>query len=1582
MPLSDAQMRAILGLEPTSAPTSPTPSAPRVSARTTRSRITPEVGRRILGLPDAAPAATPEPEEEGSWVTRWAPTIARIGLPILGGAVGSVVPGPGTAAGAAIGAAAGAALGGAAGEAVAEKIEGRDLDPAEIALSAGLSAIPAGPAGRAAAELAKGGAKNLAKRALLHTAEGATQGVIGEAVRPAIMEGRLPEADELVRGGVVGGALGGVLGTGIDVAGRALHAPAEVPPPAVEVPPVDATVPPPVVDAAPPTIRRPSFLDEGLDPDLPPGPELGYGRGGVPVEPVPPIPEMAPLPGDAPERRAPVEGYRPAVARQPLEEPGITFTETTPRPRDLDRRQITEPTAAERRRANRRAKIAGELNLPAEHPAVQRIESAEIEARTDPLTGLMNKRGWEELQSTITPEDHVLVVDMRRLKPINDKLGHGAGDHAIRTFASVVREVFGDGDAARFGGDEMGAVLRGMNRQQAEQLVETFRQRAANHPTTLRNPQTGETLDIPGFEAHIGVGKSFDEADAAANAAAAASRTGGRGDVPIVPGGSNDPGGTPPVPAIPGPPGPGLGARPPELDAGQVDAGPPPVQAPDAPPTPALSGVPRSVGELDIRPGTADADVGGAVRDVPPTQPVVERRRFDREAAMARLTSVPSEALDLGGAAAKGAGVIRDLAEIGASYVEEYAQRNKGKLVAFESWARAAYAALKDVVPNIRKHLRQIYDQAVSLWQKTGVTFGSLPEEPRGVVMGSLGGSLQPPGPPPGPPPIPKGAKPRQVIKPIPPRPSVEAPAAPPAPPSAPPKPPGPVATEVTGRPVEPGETPRVEHRVEELRTAEKSADVVPEALDRETKQRWKDLDEPVKRILRDYDDEHFYRVMKSRNLDAAETMAWDARVKGKGERLEELRAKLRENAQDDVARRDLVAAELDFIAAQRASVNDGTGLARALAARARVMEGSRQPDDLFLRKVFRELPNVSDQQASDLIKAFRENPDNVQPLLHAAVGHGKLQKALELWKANMLSAFSTDIANFSGNAIEHHMQLAQTATSAGVDWLLQKVYGGNRARFAGEFGAEWGAGNQAFGPALKNLGKNLMNTVVKGKRKAIDLDRRLEYQTSALSPKGLGQYTSRVFGKLEVADQFFKEWGGGAELGKLAYRKAAKAGGTPEAIQKRAAKIMQEVADPANTGHADLMRAVKQAQDTRTFQERRHGSLTDTVNGLVRRHPLLQIPAPFTNTPGNIAARIIARSPLGAKRAMQAFNAFKDAAEKFEAGNLSAEEFAEARGQLADAIAGPLMGTAILAGFAGYAQAGGMTGGGPTDPKDKNALRDSGWQPYSFVLVNPATGKKTYVPYNRFEPVSSLLGFAADLVEAKDAKTGGDLFDKALGSVVENLSSKSYLQGIGDAASLISNPKQFAGQYVQNLSGSVVPNIIGRAASAVDPKFRDTRASSDGPLGILESTGKRIASRIPGVSTMLPERRSGTGEPIERPGNAVSRFLAPAPPSTEKEGGEFSRYLVEVDAVPSAPGRDIVARGKRVRLSEEEYSAIQDADAKTTARLRAALPRLRKMEGEKARNVIRSAYDQARATARRRVLSRPDFRKRLEVAS
>lgn len=84
----------------------------------------------------------------------------------------------------------------------------------------------------------------------------------------------------------------------------------------------------------------------------------------------------------------------------------------------------------------------------------------------DDLTQLKNRRGFFELarQSLLIAkrEEHdmgLFFIDLNDLKQINDRLGHKAGDQALRDTAVVLRETFRESDVlARIGGDEFVAL--------------------------------------------------------------------------------------------------------------------------------------------------------------------------------------------------------------------------------------------------------------------------------------------------------------------------------------------------------------------------------------------------------------------------------------------------------------------------------------------------------------------------------------------------------------------------------------------------------------------------------------------------------------------------------------------------------------------------------------------------------------------------------------------------------------------------------------------------------------------------------------------------------------------------------------------------------------------------------------------------------------------------------------------------------------------------------------------------------------------------------------------------------------------
>jgi diguanylate cyclase (GGDEF)-like protein len=146
---------------------------------------------------------------------------------------------------------------------------------------------------------------------------------------------------------------------------------------------------------------------------------------------------------------------------------------------------------------------------------------------TDELTGLGNRRAWEE--GSRRPVQAML--DVEGLKWVNDNLGWAAGDELLRAVATVIRE---EGVVGyRLGGDEF--VFEGEDRASLQAAVDRISGRlgAAGIETTLPD---GSTRRLKGARVHAGIGRSLDEADAALNSAKKAGIAAGeraeRGDRP------------------------------------------------------------------------------------------------------------------------------------------------------------------------------------------------------------------------------------------------------------------------------------------------------------------------------------------------------------------------------------------------------------------------------------------------------------------------------------------------------------------------------------------------------------------------------------------------------------------------------------------------------------------------------------------------------------------------------------------------------------------------------------------------------------------------------------------------------------------------------------------------------------------------------------------------------------------------------------------------------------------------------------------------------------------------------------------
>jgi diguanylate cyclase len=147
------------------------------------------------------------------------------------------------------------------------------------------------------------------------------------------------------------------------------------------------------------------------------------------------------------------------------------------------------------------------------------------EARTDPLTELPNRRAFrDELDRLVALAARnrspfsLIVLDLDHFKGLNDRYGHGVGDHVLRATGQVIRSALRPNDlAARIGGEEFAVLLPGAKADEARRVGERLRAALAAETFHLDNRPVQTTVSLgiaqAGPQEHaLGVLKRADEA--------------------------------------------------------------------------------------------------------------------------------------------------------------------------------------------------------------------------------------------------------------------------------------------------------------------------------------------------------------------------------------------------------------------------------------------------------------------------------------------------------------------------------------------------------------------------------------------------------------------------------------------------------------------------------------------------------------------------------------------------------------------------------------------------------------------------------------------------------------------------------------------------------------------------------------------------------------------------------------------------------------------------------------------------------------------------------------------------------------
>jgi len=550
--------------------------------------------------------------------------------------------------------------------------------------------------------------------------------------------------------------------------------------------------------------------------------------------------------------------------------------------------------------------------------------------------------------------------------------------------------------------------------------------------------------------------------------------------------------------------------------------------------------------------------------------------------------------------------------------------------------------------------------------------------------------------------------------------------------------------------------------------------------------------------------------------------------------------------------------------------------LGRALGYLKRVKEIRTQGEGIQkLVEMYGHDPEKMLELASTL-----DSPEKLAKFAREATKATTEQKLLEIWKAALVSGPFTQVANVMGNTT--YMALRPLVDAAAAVGGL----------------ATGQADRVHFTEPLARINGDLMGVMdgLKYARAALSIDSPGGKAGSRAAIPGMTGHVIRTpFRLLEGMDQLFRTMNERGEAYAIGAEQAIREGFNPATREFR-----ERMAQIANNPTEAQIERIQKFGERAVFQTPLGEKGKAIGEAIVKNH--LEWVVPFRGTPTNILKELIRLTPAGPL--------------------LGEWRAALAKGgpEAAKALAEVAVGTGISALTMSMALAGHISGNGDPDPNKRRVQMAAGWQPYSIKFNG------TWHSYQRFQPVGTLLGMAADIAEVWQHLTPeeSDKVPKMLGIAFANaITNQTFLQGIATFTEAIAQPERKMARFFQNFAGSVIPAAVGQTAQMVDPFQREIASIRDA-----------VQNRIPGLREQLPPQRDPFGEPVPSPERMgwISPVLL-KDQSTDKVRTEAARLGIGEGKAPKTiqmPTGGIGGKLGQVELTPEQRDVFGDVAGHT----------------------------------------------------
>lgn len=535
----------------------------------------------------------------------------------------------------------------------------------------------------------------------------------------------------------------------------------------------------------------------------------------------------------------------------------------------------------------------------------------------------------------------------------------------------------------------------------------------------------------------------------------------------------------------------------------------------------------------------------------------------------------------------------------------------------------------------------------------------------------------------------------------------------------------------------------------------------------------------------------------------------------------------------------------------------EAQGASAEVARALNVMKAARQSAELAgniteLLAKYNHDPHILARMIGEM-----ENAGQISKFAREATKATKWDMVVEAYKAGIIGPVS-QVANVIGN-------LSFIATHDIIDVLASMRPGGEikmaqpAARIIGQFHGAY-EGLKIAADFLGENWKQPMEALRKLDQPAIKME-----QHKKAIPGDLGVLVRGLsFPWLTAADGAFRMISEYGEKYSYAAGKAMGEGFNPatrefrERMAWHSENIPKAVADKIQ----DFV--------TRSVFQNPLGAWGKQLQSVIKDSKVGSLFIPFTQTPSNVFKEMARLFPPSAPF-VEAWR--KDIA----AGGASRDR----------AIAEIVVGGSVMGIMAGLAAQGNVTGYGPTDA-GKRRLWLLTKQPYSVKIGD------TWHSYDRIQPIGTLIGFAADMVEIYDYMSfeEKDKVPKMISiAFSQAVTNQVWLRGIVDIGRGVAESERYGPKIAQNLAASMLPGSgwIGQTAAILDPYMREVDS-------ILEA----IRNKIPIVREGLMEKTDPFGGPIKsRERAGIVSPIQKTKESEDKVITEAARLGVSVAKTP-----------------------------------------------------------------------------------